>query len=234
MHGPGRGGGGRGLGLGLGLCPALVAFSQAVIGVAFSLAFTLGPMLGASLSVEMAPWLSLFFAVSNLLFIFCFLPETLPPEKRVGLEAGSCGISPQCVPLSGARGAVPPSLASWGPAVHQAVLFLKQQAPRLPGRHPPSPWASALLLTCSAPWPYCALQLLPVARTHLPETVRSLPSTAGLSMPWLPGPEAHLRPLLPCRARQPARPGPGLLPLPLPLLWSRVHSELSGTPALPV
>uniref|UniRef100_A0A8C0D3H0 Major facilitator superfamily (MFS) profile domain-containing protein n=1 Tax=Balaenoptera musculus TaxID=9771 RepID=A0A8C0D3H0_BALMU len=55
---------------------------MAVIGVAFSLAFTLGPMLGASLPVETAPWLALLFAVSDLLFIFCFLPETLPPEKR--------------------------------------------------------------------------------------------------------------------------------------------------------
>lgn len=56
---------------------------QAVIGVAFSLGFTLGPMLGASLPVRTAPWLALLFAVSDLLFLFCFLPETLPPEKRV-------------------------------------------------------------------------------------------------------------------------------------------------------
>ena len=56
---------------------------QAVIGVAFSLAFTLGPMLGAFLPAEMVPWLALLFAASDLLFIFCFLPETLPAEKRV-------------------------------------------------------------------------------------------------------------------------------------------------------
>lgn len=56
---------------------------QAVLGVAFSLGFTLGPMLGASLPVRTAPWLALLFAVSDLLFLFCFLPETLPPEKRV-------------------------------------------------------------------------------------------------------------------------------------------------------
>uniref|UniRef100_A0A8C9AAJ5 Major facilitator superfamily (MFS) profile domain-containing protein n=1 Tax=Prolemur simus TaxID=1328070 RepID=A0A8C9AAJ5_PROSS len=55
---------------------------MAAIGVAFSLGFTLGPMLGASVSVEAAPWFALLFAVSDLLFIFCFLPETLPPEKR--------------------------------------------------------------------------------------------------------------------------------------------------------
>lgn len=54
--------------------------------MAFSLAFTLGPMLGASLPVETAPWLALLFAVSDLLFICCFLPETLPPEKRVRWE----------------------------------------------------------------------------------------------------------------------------------------------------
>lgn len=63
--------------------PSARSQGMAVIGVAFSLAFTLGPMLGASLPMEMAPWLSLLFAVSDLLFIFCFLPETLPPEKRV-------------------------------------------------------------------------------------------------------------------------------------------------------
>ncbi|XP_057358009.1 major facilitator superfamily domain-containing protein 10 isoform X5 [Manis pentadactyla] len=55
---------------------------MAVIGVAFSLGFTLGPMLGASLPVDMVPWLALLFAVSDLLFILCFLPETLPLEKR--------------------------------------------------------------------------------------------------------------------------------------------------------
>lgn len=40
--------------------------------------------------MEMVPWISLLFAVSDMLFIFCFLPETLPQEKRVGpgLERG--------------------------------------------------------------------------------------------------------------------------------------------------
>uniref|UniRef100_A0A2K5ZP52 Major facilitator superfamily domain containing 10 n=1 Tax=Mandrillus leucophaeus TaxID=9568 RepID=A0A2K5ZP52_MANLE len=56
---------------------------MAVIGVAFSLGFTVGPMLGASLPLEMAPWFALLFAASDLLFIFCFLPETLPLEKRL-------------------------------------------------------------------------------------------------------------------------------------------------------
>lgn len=51
--------------------------------MAFSLGFTLGPMLGASLPMDMVPWLALIFAISDLLFILCFLPETLPLEKRV-------------------------------------------------------------------------------------------------------------------------------------------------------
>ncbi|CAO2640226.1 Major facilitator superfamily domain-containing protein 10, partial [Lemmus lemmus] len=71
---------------------------MAVIGVAFSLAFTVGPMLGAFLSVEMVPWISLLFEVSDMLFIFCFLPETLPQEKRVG--PGYEGISFMCHPMA--------------------------------------------------------------------------------------------------------------------------------------
>uniref|UniRef100_A0A8C9K7Q4 Major facilitator superfamily domain containing 10 n=1 Tax=Panthera tigris altaica TaxID=74533 RepID=A0A8C9K7Q4_PANTA len=63
--------------------PSARSRGMAVIGVAFSLAFTLGPMLGAFLPAEMVPWLALLFAASDLLFIFCFLPETLPAEKRV-------------------------------------------------------------------------------------------------------------------------------------------------------
>ncbi|XP_006875393.1 PREDICTED: major facilitator superfamily domain-containing protein 10 [Chrysochloris asiatica] len=55
---------------------------MAVLGVAFSLGFTLGPLLGAMLPVDTAPWLALLFATSDLLFIFCFLPETLPAERR--------------------------------------------------------------------------------------------------------------------------------------------------------
>ncbi|XP_064440275.1 major facilitator superfamily domain-containing protein 10 isoform X2 [Mirounga angustirostris] len=62
--------------------PSARSRGMAVIGVAFSLGFTLGPMLGASLPAETVPWLALLFAASDLLFIFCFLPETLPPEKR--------------------------------------------------------------------------------------------------------------------------------------------------------
>ena len=85
-------------GLGVGVSGARVSllaqapsFPQALIGVAFSLGFTLGPTLGAFLPSETVPWLALLFAVSDLLFIWCFLPETLPPEKRVRWEPDSGG-----------------------------------------------------------------------------------------------------------------------------------------------
>ncbi|XP_031541323.2 major facilitator superfamily domain-containing protein 10 isoform X1 [Vicugna pacos] len=79
--------------------PAARSRGMAVIGVAFSLGFTLGPMLGASLPLESAPWLALLFAISDLLFIFCFLPETLPLEKRapsmtLGFQAAADLLSP--------------------------------------------------------------------------------------------------------------------------------------------
>lgn len=65
---------------------------QAMIGVAFSLGFTLGPMIGAYLAMEAergevfylrSALLALVFAVADLIFIFFLLPETLPKEKRV-------------------------------------------------------------------------------------------------------------------------------------------------------
>ncbi|XP_068799617.1 major facilitator superfamily domain-containing protein 10 isoform X1 [Struthio camelus] len=65
---------------------------MAMIGVAFSLGFTLGPMIGAYLAMEAekgevfflrSALLALMFAVADLLFIFFLLPETLPKEKRV-------------------------------------------------------------------------------------------------------------------------------------------------------
>lgn len=62
--------------------PAARSRGMVVIGVAFSLGFTLGPMLGASLPADAAPWLALLFAAADLLLILCLLPETLPPEKR--------------------------------------------------------------------------------------------------------------------------------------------------------
>lgn len=63
-----------------------------MIGVAFSLGFTLGPMIGAYLAMEpekgevfyrRSALLALMFAVADLIFIFFLLPETLPKEKRV-------------------------------------------------------------------------------------------------------------------------------------------------------
>ncbi|KAM6221309.1 major facilitator superfamily domain-containing protein 10 [Rhynchocyon petersi] len=62
--------------------PEVRGRGMAVVGVAFSLAFTLGPLLGATLPAETAPWLALLFATADLLFVLCFLPETLPPERR--------------------------------------------------------------------------------------------------------------------------------------------------------
>ncbi|NWI13791.1 MFS10 protein, partial [Crypturellus soui] len=65
---------------------------MAMIGVAFSLGFTLGPMIGAYLAMEAdkgevfflrSALLALTFAVADLIFIFFLLPETLPKEKRV-------------------------------------------------------------------------------------------------------------------------------------------------------
>ncbi|NXI45778.1 MFS10 protein, partial [Galbula dea] len=65
---------------------------MAMIGVAFSLGFTLGPMIGAYLAMETekgevfylrSALLALAFAVADLIFIFFLLPETLPEGKRV-------------------------------------------------------------------------------------------------------------------------------------------------------
>lgn len=72
------------------LCPFVSL--QAMIGVAFSLGFTLGPMIGAYLAMETekgevfylrSALLALTFAAADLIFIFFLLPETLPKEKRV-------------------------------------------------------------------------------------------------------------------------------------------------------
>lgn len=73
-------------------CIKCSVFRQAMIGVAFSLGFTLGPMLGAYLAMEtekgeifylQSALLAVMFAVADLGFIFFMLPETLPKEKRV-------------------------------------------------------------------------------------------------------------------------------------------------------
>ncbi|XP_074848488.1 major facilitator superfamily domain-containing protein 10 isoform X2 [Carettochelys insculpta] len=80
---------------------------MAMIGVAFSLGFTVGPMIGAYLAMEtgkevfyvQSALVALVFAVADLIFIFFFLPETLPKEKRVssmmsGFQAGIDLLSP--------------------------------------------------------------------------------------------------------------------------------------------
>ncbi|KAM9027628.1 major facilitator superfamily domain-containing protein 10 isoform 2-T4 [Ara ararauna] len=65
---------------------------MAMIGVAFSLGFTLGPMIGAYLAMQTekgevfylrSALVALMFAVADLIFIFFLLPETLPKENRV-------------------------------------------------------------------------------------------------------------------------------------------------------
>ncbi|XP_005998244.1 major facilitator superfamily domain-containing protein 10 isoform X1 [Latimeria chalumnae] len=64
---------------------------MAMIGVAFSLGFTVGPMIGAYFAMTTTKGtfylcpaiLALMFALADLMFISLFLPETLPKEKRV-------------------------------------------------------------------------------------------------------------------------------------------------------
>ncbi len=56
-----------------------------LIGVAFGLGFILGPGLGTALakfSVTLPVWVASGFAIFNLIFVICFLPETLPKNKR--------------------------------------------------------------------------------------------------------------------------------------------------------
>ncbi|XP_072904035.1 major facilitator superfamily domain-containing protein 10 [Hemitrygon akajei] len=65
---------------------------MAMVGVAFSLGFTIGPMIGAFLGMRAGKdeafylqpaLLAMALVVSDLLFVFFFLPETLPREKRI-------------------------------------------------------------------------------------------------------------------------------------------------------
>ncbi|XP_026580515.1 major facilitator superfamily domain-containing protein 10-like, partial [Pseudonaja textilis] len=72
-------------------CPKARSRGMAMIGLAFSLGFTLGPMLGAFLALETekdqvfytrAAIFATIFAVADFLFILTCLPETLPKEKR--------------------------------------------------------------------------------------------------------------------------------------------------------
>uniref|UniRef100_A0A2K5PHL8 Major facilitator superfamily (MFS) profile domain-containing protein n=1 Tax=Cebus imitator TaxID=2715852 RepID=A0A2K5PHL8_CEBIM len=76
--------------------PLACSQSKAVIGVAFSLGFTLGPMLAASLLVEMAPWFALLFAASDLLFISWFrgAADLLSPLALLRFSAVAPGQDP--------------------------------------------------------------------------------------------------------------------------------------------
>jgi MFS family permease len=67
-----------------------------MIGVAFSIGFLLGPLIGAYFSIQarsmdagaffVTPALfSLTLAVLNIIFLFAFLRETHPAEKRVSV-----------------------------------------------------------------------------------------------------------------------------------------------------
>ncbi|XP_063780470.1 major facilitator superfamily domain-containing protein 10 [Pseudophryne corroboree] len=99
------------------LCTAIIADlpspgnrskGMAVIGIAFSLGFTVGPMVGAYYATHVASGelfyvrpalIALFLAVIDLVFIFLLLPETLPKENRVssmmvGFQAASDLLSP--------------------------------------------------------------------------------------------------------------------------------------------
>ncbi|XP_053314189.1 major facilitator superfamily domain-containing protein 10 [Spea bombifrons] len=99
------------------LCTAIIADlpdiksrskGMAMIGVAFSLGFTIGPMIGAYFAVNAAAGelfyvrpaiLALILSVADLIFIFLLLPETLPKENRVssvmaGFQEASDLLSP--------------------------------------------------------------------------------------------------------------------------------------------
>ncbi|CAJ0950467.1 unnamed protein product [Ranitomeya imitator] len=101
------------------LCTAIIADlpslkdrskGMAMIGVAFSLGFTIGPMVGAYFAMNLTSGelfyvrpalLALLFAVIDLVFIFLLLPETLPKENRVSsMMVGFQGASDLLSPVS--------------------------------------------------------------------------------------------------------------------------------------
>lgn len=71
-----------------------------MIGIAFSLGFTVGPLLGAyfalssrvaeSVFYQTPALLALAFSAADLLFIWLALPETLAVDVKVGCETVSC------------------------------------------------------------------------------------------------------------------------------------------------
>ncbi|CAN9512897.1 unnamed protein product [Ophioblennius macclurei] len=83
------------------LCPKARSRGMAMIGVAFSLGFTVGPLLGAYFAVSSRTagsvfyhtpaLLALAFSAADLLFIWLVLPETL--TKDVKTQSSSCGDS---------------------------------------------------------------------------------------------------------------------------------------------
>ncbi|XP_047574666.1 major facilitator superfamily domain-containing protein 10 isoform X8 [Lutra lutra] len=161
----------------------VMLLSLAVIGVAFSLGFTLGPMLGASLPTETVPWLALLFAASNLLFIFCFLPETLPPEKRPpGRPLQSCP-HPRHPPSPLGSKLLQICSAPWPCSVSQ-------------------PWPKARThqletdLKASAAWAWCTSSTSSCSRAWSTRSA-SLPTSASSSagaLSQLQGPGAHRSP----------------------------------------
>lgn len=173
-------------GLGVGVPVARVSllaqapsFPQAVIGVAFSLGFTLGPTLGAFLPSETVPCLALLFAVSDLLFIWCFLPETLPPEKRVRWEPDS----PRCW---GGR-------AAWSPDP-PALLGAPQGAgaERVPVKPTPGPLADPQRRPAQAPsvtlgFRAAADLLSPLALLRFSAVARGPDPPTGVSKERAPG-----------------------------------------------
>ncbi|KAG8591282.1 hypothetical protein GDO81_000111 [Engystomops pustulosus] len=88
----------------------VLMITTAMIGVAFSLGFTIGPMVGAYFAVHTtggelffvrSALLALLLALLDLVFIFLFLPETLPKENRVkSMMVGFQGASDLLSPLS--------------------------------------------------------------------------------------------------------------------------------------
>ncbi|XP_022362072.1 major facilitator superfamily domain-containing protein 10 isoform X2 [Enhydra lutris kenyoni] len=163
--------------------PSARSRGMAVIGVAFSLGFTLGPMLGASLPTETVPWLALLFAASNLLFIFCFLPETLPPEKRPpGRPLQSCP-HPRHPPSPLGSELLQICSAPWPCSVSQ-------------------PWPKARThqletdLKASAAWAWCTSSISSCSRAWSTRSA-SLPTSASSSagaLSQLQGPGAHRSP----------------------------------------
>ncbi|KAJ3603491.1 hypothetical protein NHX12_028236 [Muraenolepis orangiensis] len=73
-------------------CPKARNRGMAMIGIAFSLGFTVGPLMGAYFAVNSSggehfhqypALLALFFSLADLLFIWLLLPETLPKDCKV-------------------------------------------------------------------------------------------------------------------------------------------------------